>query len=45
MYIGEDGSYGGGERITPLSVKEAKAWAENNLNYDQYVEIFGEPEE
>ena len=35
----------GGERITPLTVDEAKAWAENHLDADEYIEIFGEVEE
>jgi len=31
--------------IFPLKEHEAKEWAEKYLKYDEYVEIFGEPEE
>lgn len=34
-----------GRGIVPLSVQEAQEWAEKNLRYRDYVEIFGEPEE
>ena len=40
-----DNSYGYGEDITPLSAKEARQWAEENLCYNDYVKEFGEPEE
>lgn len=35
----------GSERITPLTVDEAKAWAEDHLDTDEYIDIFGEVEE
>lgn len=37
----------GGERITPLTEDEAKAWAEENLTGEEYEEIFTveEPED
>ena len=34
-----------GERIMPLSYAEAREWAEEHLGGDEYIEIFGEPEE
>ena len=38
-------SRGEGEKITPLSVDEAKEWAEDHLDADEYVNIFGDMEE
>ena len=35
----------GGERIEPLTFKEAQKWAEDHLDGDEYCEIFGEPDE
>ena len=35
----------GGERIEPLTFKEAQKWAEKHLDGDEYCEIFGEPDE
>ena len=35
-------SWSGGERITPLTVKEAMDWAKNHFDADEYEEIFGE---
>lgn len=35
----------GGCKITPVTEQEAKEWAEEYLNGDEYIEIFGEPEE
>lgn len=35
----------GGERIEPLTYKEAQKWAEEHLDGDEYCEIFGEPDE
>ena len=34
-----------GEKIIPLTYAEAQEWAEEHLDGDEYVEIFGEPEE
>lgn len=34
-------SWRGGERIMPLSLEEAKEWAEEHLDADEYEEIFG----
>lgn len=38
-------NYRGGEGITPMTEKEAKKWAEDHLNTDEYIRAFGEPEE
>jgi len=38
-------SGGPGEKIMPLSYKEAVKWAETNLTGDEFIEIFGEPDE
>ena len=35
----------GGEKIEPLTYNEAQKWAEKHLDGDEYIEIFGEPEE
>ena len=35
----------GGCKITPVSEEKAKEWAEEYLDGDEYIEIFGEPEE
>lgn len=35
----------GGEEIIPLTEEQAKHWAEEKLDADTYIEIFGEPEE
>ena len=35
----------GGERIEPLTFKEAQKWAEEHLDGEDYCEIFGEPDE
>ena len=35
----------GGEAIKPLSYKEAQEWAEQHLDTDEYISIFGNPEE
>lgn len=34
-----------GETIKPLSYENAKEWAEQNLDRDEYIQEFGEPEE
>lgn len=40
------GNTGGwGEKIMPLTVDEAKEWAEENLTGEEYIKAFGEPEE
>lgn len=35
----------GSENIIPLTIDQAKAWAEKHLSVDEYEEIFGEVEE
>lgn len=35
----------GGESIIPLTYDVAKEWAEKHLEGDEYISIFGEPEE
>lgn len=35
----------GGERIEPLTYKQAQEWAEKHLDGDEYCAIFGEPDE
>lgn len=37
--------WSGGERIMPLTVEEAQAWAEKHLNADEYEQIFGAVED
>ena len=41
---GQNG-WSGGNKITPLSEQEAKAWAEEYLDSDEYEALFGEVEE
>ena len=36
---------GGDEKIIPLSFSEAQKWVEEHLDGDEYIEIFGNPEE
>lgn len=36
---------GGSSQIIPLSEAEAREWVEEHLSADEYIEIFGEPEE
>lgn len=38
-------SWCGGEKITPLTEKEARAWAEEHLTADEYETEFGTVEE
>lgn len=38
-------SWSGGEEIIPLSIKEAKEWAEEHCDGDEYEAIFGKIEE
>lgn len=40
-----DGMWCGGEKIIPLKLKEAQAWAEEHLDGDEYEKIFGEVDE
>lgn len=35
-------SWSGGEELLPLTADDAKAWAERNLDADEYEAIFGE---
>jgi hypothetical protein len=37
--------YSGGRSIMPISEEQAKKWSERHLTVDEYVVIFGEPEE
>jgi hypothetical protein len=37
--------YGAGEKITPMSYTQAQKWAEEHLDADEYIGIFGEPDE
>jgi len=41
---GQNG-WSGGERIMPMSLEEAQAWAEEHVSGDEYEEIFGQVEE
>lgn len=34
-----------GEKIIPMTEAEAREWAEKHLTAEEYIEIFGEPEE
>lgn len=46
IYCERDGSLlVGGEAIKPLTFEEARKWAEESLDADEYVEIFGDPGE
>ena len=38
-------SWSSGEKISPLTVEEAKEWSEDHLSAETYIEVFGEPEE
>ena len=38
-------SGGPGEKIMPMTMDEAQSWAEEHLDGDDYIAIFGEPEE
>lgn len=40
-----DGMWCGGEKIVPLTLKEAQDWAEEHLDGDEYEKIFGEVDE
>lgn len=39
-----DGNFSG-ERFTPISEETAKEWAEKYLDAEEYIAIWGEPEE
>lgn len=41
----DQNSWSGGEEIKPLSAAMAREWAEQNLDADDYAEIFGMPDE
>ena len=38
-------SWSDGWNIIPMTENEARSWAEKHLDADDYIEIFGEPEE
>ena len=40
-----DGMWCGGEKIKPLTMQEAKCWAEEYLDGEEYEAIFGEVDE
>lgn len=40
-----DNSWSGGSRIQPMTFDEAREWAEEHLDGDEYEEIFGEIED
>ena len=40
-----DGMWCGGEKIMPLTLKEAQEWSENHLDGDEYEKIFGDVDE
>ena len=37
--------WSGAEEIIPMTIDEAKEWAEEHIDADEYIEIFGEVEE
>lgn len=39
-----DGGTIGGEKVRPISEEEARTWAENHLDADEYAAVFGDPE-
>lgn len=41
----DNNNWSGGSCITPLTDEEARRWAELNLCADDYIDIFGMPEE
>ena len=41
----EQNSWSGGERIRPLTYEEAREWAEEKLEVEEYEKIFGEVSE
>jgi hypothetical protein len=40
-----DGSWAGGEAIKPITEAEALHWAEEKIPVDEYIKLFGQPEE
>ena len=42
--IGQN-SWSGGSRITPLTENQAREWAEECLNVDEYISLFGDVDE
>ena len=38
-------SWSGGEKIIPLAYENARAWAEEHLDADKYIDLFGDPDE
>lgn len=38
-------SWSGGSRITPITLDQAKEWAEKNMTGEEYIDAFGPPEE
>lgn len=43
--VGIDGWWSGGSEIIPMSELEARTWMEEYCDADEYIEVFGEPEE
>jgi hypothetical protein len=43
--VNRGNSTSGGEEILPLTPQEAREWAEEKLNADEYIALFGEVEE
>ena len=41
----DNSSWTGGEKITPITEKDAREWVEQNLDADDYERIFGKVEE
>lgn len=41
----ECGSSSSGDRIKPMTYEEAREWAQERLDADKYIAIFGDPEE
>jgi len=41
----ETNNWAGGEKIIPLSYDTAREWAERELSADEYIRLFGEPDE
>jgi len=39
------GSSSSGDRIIPMTYDEAREWAQERLDADKYISIFGDPEE